>query len=322
MTATMFVPGTRLSPDEHETLLSKLTPAERKIHDWYQQFDADYAEKLRSNYGIHCSLVNAIQGCNVRELAWELQRAVQRRAWEDMPEYPGNATQGKVLHLSFVEWVESKLHIRVDDLMRLMSGQLPDADKAGEAAISVIDAMHQEDPEMLKVLMHASTNSNLPGWRQLVDGKAKECNGKWSVCASHLSDITAGKVGGNGSNQHSKSNATPDGALLDETRSHRQPKDERERQRIRFRGLKDNPEKCAELGITTEGAKAAFEAMCNSRTIPLVEVGRIAGFKEKPRKRIELSGAITPAQHYEKALAFFGEEHVRQFIQIAQEELK
>ena len=53
-----------------------------------------------------------------------------------------------------------------------------------------------------------------------------------------------------------------------------------------------------------------------------MEVGRIAGFKEKPRKRIELAGSLTPTQHYEKALAFFGEEHIRQFIQIAQEELK
>lgn len=267
-----------MTPEEHEMLLSKLSPAERKIHDWYQQFDPDYADKLRANYGIHCSLVTAIQGCNVRELAWELQRAVARRAWEDMPEFPGNAIQGKVLHLSFVEWVTGYLHTSVDELMRIMSGQLPDADKAGEAAIAVIDAMHAEDPEALKVLMHSAPDSNLPGWRQLVDGKAKECNGKWTECATHLSDITAGKAG------RPKKNSTPDVELMDETKTKGTPKSERERQRIRYRGLKDNPEKCAELGITTEGAEAAFTAMCKSSTISLAEVARIAGFKDKPRR--------------------------------------
>ena len=315
MTATMFVPGTRLSPDEHETLLSKLTPAERKIHDWYQQFDADYAEKLRSNYGIHCSLVNAIQGCNVRELAWELQRAVQRRAWEDMPEYPGSPTQGKVLHLSFVEWVTSYLHTSVDDLMRIMSGQLPDADKAGEAAISVIDAMHSEDPEALKVLMHASPDSNLPGWRQLVDGKAKECNGKWTECATHLSDITAGKVTRGTDGKFTR--AAGHAAWSDDTKgADRKPTSERERQRIRLRGLKDNPEKCAELGITTEGAQAAFDAMCRSSTIPLAEVGRIAGFQSGcSDKRLRLSPAITPAQAKAKLIAFYGKEWFAELIQ-------
>lgn len=292
-----------MTPEEYDAMLSKLTPAERKLHDWYQQFDSDYADKLRANYGIHCSLVNAIQGCNVRELAWELQRAVARRAWEDMPEFPGNAIQGKVLHLSFVEWVNEYLHTSVDDLMRIMSGQLPDADKAGEAAIAVIDAMHAEDPDALKVLMHSSPDSNLPGWRQLVDGKAKECNGKWTECATHLSDITAGKRGGQTGNANASKNESTSGG---DSFNKGQPKSERERQRIRYRGLKDNPEKCAELGITTEGAEAAFTAMCKSSTISLAEVARIAGFKDKPRKRIELSGSLTPAQAKVKLIAFYG----------------
>lgn len=294
-----------MTPEEYEALLSKLTPAERKIHDWYQQFDPDYAEKLRANYGIHCKLVTAIQGCNVRELAWELQRAIARRAWEDMPEYPGNPVQGKVLHLSFIEWVTDKLHTSVDELMRIMSGQLPDADKAGEAAIAVIDAMHAEDPDALKVLMHAAPDSNLPGWRQLIDGKAKECNGKWTECATHLSDITAGKRGGQLGNSNASKNETAPGG---DSFSVGRPGSERERQRIRFRGLKENPAKCKELGITTDGAQAAFDAMCRSSTIPLAEVHRIAGFKETPRKRIELSGSLTPARAKAKLIAFYGEK--------------
>jgi hypothetical protein len=309
LTNDNFVLGTRMTLEEHEALLSKLTPAERKIHDWYQQFDADYAEKLRANYGIHCTLVNAIQGCNVRELAWELQRAVSRRAWEDMPEFPGNAIQGKVLHLSFIEWVTSYLHTSIDELMRIMSGQLPDADKAGEAAIAMIDAMHAEDPDALKALMHSAPDSNLPGWRQLIDNKAKECDGKWTEASTHLSDITAGKVGGNGNNQYAKSKPAPDAGLLDPTRDARsRPTNERERMRIRLRGLKDDPEKCKELGITTKSAQAAFDVMCRNANIPLAEVSRIAGFKQNPRKRIELSGALSHAQVADKLINFFGRD--------------
>ena len=301
-----------MTPEEYEALLAKMTPSERKVYDWYQQFDREYADKLRVNYGIHCKLVEAIQGCNVRELAWELQRAVARRAWEDMPEYPGSPTQGKVLHLSFVEWVNSYLHTSVDELVRIMSGQLPDADKAGEAVIAVIDAMHAEDPETLKVLMHSAPDSNLPGWRQLVDGKAKECNGMWTQCATHLSDITAGKVG---TNRYTVSSAASGAALSDDSKGDdRKPKSERERQRIRFRGLKDNPEKCAELGITTKGAQAAFDAMCRSSTIPLAEVGRIAGFKEKPRKRIEISASLKTKAVASKLLSFFGKDFVAQLV--------
>jgi len=304
-----FVSGTRMTPEEHQALFSKLTPTERKIHNWYQQFDTDYADKLRANYGIHCSLVNAIQGCNVRELAWELQRAVTRRAWEDMPEFPGNAIQGKVLHLSFIEWVTSYLHTSIDELMRIMSGQLPDADKAGEAAIAVINAMHAEDPDALKALMHSAPDSNLPGWRQLIDNKAKECNGKWTEASTHLSDITAGKVGGhNPKGTDGKFTVAPSGgATVDGTKgANRCPTNERERQRVRYRGLKDNPEKCAELGITTEGAQAAFDAMCRSSSIPLAEVSRIAGFKQNPRKRIELAGSLSSKVVANKLIAFYG----------------
>jgi hypothetical protein len=149
---------------------------------------------------------------------------------------------------------------------------------------------------------YSTEGSNLPGWQKLIASKAAECNGKWTEAASHLADITAGKRG--------VSNKSASGAdLLDPTnRRDGKPKSERERQRIRYRGLKDSPEACSKLGITTEGAQAAFDAMCRSRTISLAEVARIAGFKENPRKRIELSGALTPAQAKAKLIAFYGEE--------------
>jgi hypothetical protein len=306
---------TRITNDEQALLDSRLTSHERRVLDWYRQFEDTYAEKLQVNYKIHTSLSTAIKNCDVRELAWQMQRAIQHRAWEDMPEYPGSPTQGKVLHLSFTEWVEEYLFTNVDGLVRIMSGHLPQANEAGEAVIAVIDAVHAEDPQMLKTLMsdYSTEGSNLPGWQKLIASKAAECNGKWTEAASHLADITAGKVGapeGNDNAAKDKNNAPSGGALNDDSKQagKRQPKSERERQRIRYRGLKDSPEACSKLGITTEGAQAAFDAMCRSRTISLAEVARIAGFKENPRKRIELSGALTPAQAKAKLIAFYGEE--------------
>jgi hypothetical protein len=298
---------TRITNDEQALLDSRLTSHERRVLDWYRQFEDTYAEKLQVNYKIHTSLSTAIKNCDVRELAWQMQRAIQHRAWEDMPEYPGSPTQGKVLHLSFTEWVEEYLFTNVDGLVRIMSGHLPQANEAGEAVIAVIDAVHAEDPQMLKTLMsdYSTEGSNLPGWQKLIASKAAECNGKWTEAASHLADITAGKVG---TNRYTAPSAAS-GAALDGTKGEdRKPKSERERQRIRYRGLKDSPEACSKLGITTEGAQAAFDAMCRSRTISLAEVARIAGFKENPRKRIELSGALTPAQAKAKLIAFYGEE--------------
>lgn len=291
--------------EEHDAMLSKMTPEELNLYSWYAQFPN--GDELQRNYRIHCKLSTAIKNCNVRELAVEMERAIRNRAWENMPEYPGNDIFGKVLNLSFVDWVENHLFSSVDTLMRLMSGQLPDADKAGDAAIAMIDALQEEDPDTLKVLMHSKADSNLPGWRQLVDSKAKECNGKWTQCSAHLSDITAGKVGGD---RRSEKFQTASGAVCsDPTRDDRsRPTNERERQRVRLRGLKDNPAKCAAIGITAEGAQAAFEAMCTSATIPIAEIHRIAGFKEKPRKRIEIAHALTPDRVAGKLISFFGRE--------------
>ena len=227
---------TRITNDEQALLDSRLTSHERRVLDWYRQFEDTYAEKLQVNYKIHTSLSTAIKNCDVRELAWQMQRAIQHRAWEDMPEYPGSPTQGKVLHLSFTEWVEEYLFTNVDGLVRIMSGHLPQANEAGEAVIAVIDAVHAEDPQMLKTLMsdYSTEGSNLPGWQKLIASKAAECNGKWTEAASHLADITAGKVGapeGNDNAAKDKNNAPSGGALNDDSKQagKRQPKSERQR---------------------------------------------------------------------------------------------
>jgi hypothetical protein len=307
MTTTAFVPGTRMTPEEYDAMLSKMSPEELRLHSWYAQFPN--GEELQLNYRIHCDVSKAISECDVRKIAHALQRAIANRAWEQLPEYPGNEVFGKVEHLSFIQWVEGKLHRSPSELVRVLSGHLPDPDEAGAAVLCVIDEIQAEDPDTLRSMLRKPAEANLPSLRQVVDSKAEQCNGKWTQVATHLSDITAGKVGARSGDQHWKNkshNTPPDGVLSQPSKC--QPTNERERQRIRYRGLKDNPAKCAELGITTEGAQAAFDAMCNSVTIPLAEVARIAGFKENPRKRIELAGALDPAKVAAKLLDFFGRD--------------
>jgi hypothetical protein len=308
MTTTAFVPGTRMTPEEYDAMLSKMSPEELRLHSWYAQFPN--GEELQLNYRIHCDVSKAISECDVRKIAHALQRAIANRAWEQLPEYPGNEVFGKVEHLSFIQWVEGKLHRSPSELVRVLSGHLPDPDEAGAAVLCVIDEIQAEDPDTLRSMLRKPAEANLPSLRQVVDSKAEQCNGKWTQVATHLSDITAGKVGGhNPKGTDGKFTVAPSGGASDDTKSaNRTPKSERERQRIRYRGLKDNPAKCAELGITTEGAQAAFDAMCNSVTIPLAEVARIAGFKENPRKRIELAGALDPAKVAAKLLDFFGRD--------------
>ena len=55
--------------------------------------------------------------------------------------------------------------------------------------------------------------------------------------------------------------------------------------------------------------------MCRNSTISLAEVGRIAGFKENPRKRIELAGSLTPTQARDKLIAFYGKEWFAELVQ-------
>jgi hypothetical protein len=67
----------------------------------------------------------------------------------------------------------------------------------------------------------------------------------------HLSDITAGKAGapeGNDNAAKDKNNTPSGGVLNDPTKGRNaHPKSERERQRIRYRGLKDNPKAGREI---------------------------------------------------------------------------
>ena len=192
-TQTKLVPGTRLTVEEHEALLNKMTPQERAIHEWYQQFETDYRDKLKHNISVTSSVIKAINGCDVRQLAHDLEHAIRLRVWEDLPTGLAQERHRKVEHFTFLQWCEQVLFTSPDELMRIMSGHLPDANTAGEAAIAVIDQVSSEEPDMLKVLTHQAPGTNLPGWRQLVDSKAKECNGKWSECAAYLSDVMLGR---------------------------------------------------------------------------------------------------------------------------------
>ena len=211
-----------------------------------------------------------------KQLAITFVDCVKQRAWDGIAYMPSVESKREVRHYTPLQWMRECIGAEPDELMRTVAGHLPNAEEASAAAITMIDLLKYEEPETLRELCHDYRHgeSNMLGWNSLFK-MLQEADPVWGQAQAQLQEAVRGKPGGNGSNQHTKSNSAhraekqPDPTIG----THGKPTDRKSRLIRTLTNLKDDPEACKEKGTTPEKVQSALTKLVRGIT-PSVEAAK------------------------------------------------
>jgi len=186
-----------------------------------------------------------------KQLAVTFVDCVSQRAWDGIAYMPSVESKREVRHYTPLQWMRECIGAEPDELMRTVAGHLPNAEEASAAAITMIDLLKDEEPDTLRELCrdYRHGESNMLGWNSLFK-MLQEADPVWSQAQAQLQEAVKGKPGGNGSNQHTKSNSAhraekrPDPTVA----SYGKPTDRKSRLIRTLTNLKEDPEACKAKG--------------------------------------------------------------------------
>ena len=249
-----------------------------------------------------------------RQLAIVFTDAVKQRVWEQIAYLPAVESKRKVRSYTFMGWMREYIGAEPDEFIRTITGHNPSADEGSAATIATVQLMADEEPDTLRELCvdHRNGETNMLGWDGLL--KQKEATDPaWSAARVALQEAVRNKRGGNGSNQHTKSNASHRDAKQDPTlsESNRMPKDRKSRLVRTLINLANDPDECKKKGLKNEEVKAALSRLVRGLS-PSVEASkREAGLavSKKPSAGLGVRGAADDVA--KRLIRMVGADHAK-----------
>jgi hypothetical protein len=249
-----------------------------------------------------------------KQLAVTFVDCVRQRAWDGIAYMPSVESKREVRHYTPLQWMRECIGAEPDELMRTVAGHLPNAEEASAAAITMIDLLKDEEPDTLRELCrdYRHGESNMLGWNSLFK-MLQEADPVWAQAQAQLQEAVKGKPGGNGSNQHTKSNAAhraekqPDPTVG----TYGKPTDRKSRLIRTLTNLKDDPEACKAKGTTPEKVQGALTKLVRGITPSVEAAKREAGIAlpTKPAGGLGIRGAAEDVAR--RIIATVGAEQAR-----------
>ena len=231
-----------------------------------------------------------------RQLAIVFTDAVKQRVWEQIAYMPAVESKREVRSYTFMGWMRDYIGAEPDEFIRTITGHNPSADEGSAATIATVELMAEEEPNTLRELCkdYRHGESNMLGWDGLLKQK-ESTDAAWSAARVALQEAVKNKPGGNGSNQHTKSNAPHRDAKQDPTlsESNRMPKDRKSRLIRTLTNLENNPDECKKKGTTKERVAAAKSRLVRGLSPSCEATKREAGIalSAKPTNGLGVRGA-------------------------------
>lgn len=214
-----------------------------------------------------------------KQLAAVLADCIKQQAWDGVAYMPAVASKREVRHYSPMQWLRECIGAEPDELMRLLAGQQLTKEETAPAAKGLVLLLKEHEAATLRSLCadYQTESGTMVGWETLI----KQCG--WGEVLLELHSEVKNKPGGNGSNQHTKSNATRCVAKQEDPTlgAGRQPKDRKSRLIRTLTNLKDNPDTCKERGTTPEKVENALNRLVRGLTPSVEAAKREAGLAEK-----------------------------------------
>ena len=248
-----------------------------------------------------------------RQLAIVFTDAVQQRVWEQIAYMPAVESKREVRAYTFMGWMREYIGAEPDEFIRTITGHTPSADEGSAATIATVELMAEEEPDTLRELCvdHRNGETNMLGWDGLLKQK-ESTDPAWSAARVALQEAVKNKPGGNGSNQHTKSNAAQRAALQDPTLgADRKPKDRKSRLVRTLTNLANNPDECKKKGLENEKVKTALSRLVRGLSPSCEASKREAGIAlpTKPSAGLGVRGAADDVA--KRLIRMVGAQHAK-----------
>lgn len=240
-------------------------------------------------------LGNALRNSDPRLTAHYLASCLNTRVWETgvvyMPSVPGRR---KVRTWpSCVGWLEEELFTTPDAVMRAIAGSHPNIEEATTAASQLIQEIDQADHHLFLQLLADcpnGENSNLPGWRRLLESQAQLLGKEWAEVKGQMEELSIGtSKGGRPKKTAAHHAAVNTDASLG---ADRKPTDARGRLIRTLRRLREDPKACKAKGTTAEKVDAAYQRLIRGLTTSVEGAKREAGIAQpKPSGGLGVKGS-------------------------------
>lgn len=268
------------------------TNHELQAQEEAQRFIQSQTIEIQAATSLSQQLGNALRNSDPRLTAHYLASCLNMRVWEAgvvfMASVPGKR---KVRTWpTLVGWLEEELFTTPDSVMRAIAGSHPDIEEATTAAGQLIEEINEADHHLFLQLLADCPNgedSNLPGWRRLLESQAKLLGPQWAAVKAQMEELSVNSAGNTKSTRGKDgkfTNSPYHGELDKDTSigSNGHPKDERGRLIRSLRRMREDPAACKERGTTIEKVDAAYQRLIRGLT-PSVEAARREAGISKPK---------------------------------------
>lgn len=262
--------------------MSTLT-AQRQAQDTREQFFDELPQSVRLNTELTEKLKSHYLTNSPKQVAMTLVSCIQGRVWEAVAFMAGAERHQEVRQYTPLQWMRECIGVEPDELMRTVAGDLADPEEAASAAKTLTELVKAEEPQTFRRYLadvELPKGIKLPGWRRLLQEKAKIPGGPWVEAQAALDREVQRPVG------RPEGNCAGPGQL--------RPRDgTRDNIRRRLERYAADPAACAERGIKPEQVDRALTLFLRGQ-LSAAAAEREAGMA-KPRNqaaRLRMGGTV------------------------------
>lgn len=266
-----------------------MTPvtAQQQAQETRAQFFADLPQEIRLNTELTEKLKSHYLTNSPKQVAMTLVSCIQGRVWEGIAYMAGAQRHQEVRSYTPLQWMRECIGVEPDELMRTVAGDLADPEEAASAAKTLTELVKTEEPQTFRRYLadvELPRGIKLPGWRRLLQEKAKIPGGPWVEAQAALDREVQQPVGTN----RFTSSSTGGPPVL----SHPE-RGTRDNIRRRLEKYAADPAACAERGTKPEQVEEALSLFLRGQ-LNAAAAERHAGLA-KPRNqaaRLRMGGTV------------------------------
>ena len=286
---------------------------------WFRSLDPT----IRINYYTSQEIKELWLTNSPKQLAIAFAAAARQEVWKQVPYMPAIESKREIRSYAFLGWLREVIGAEPDEFMRTIAGHLPNAEEASAAAVQLVQLMADEDPDSLRELCkdYRFGETNMAGWKGLLQQKQKT-DPVWGPALHALDAAVKNGRGGNGSNQHTKSNSPHRGEKQDPTvKANGHPTDRKSRLIRTLTNLETKPDECQKKGTTPEKVSAAKARLVRGLTPSVEAAKREAGIavSQKPSAGLGVRGDADDVA--KRLIRMVGIDHAKRIAQAILEAL-
>lgn len=278
------------------------TNFELQAQEEAQRFIQSQPLEIQAATSISQQLGTALRNSDPRLTAHYLAECLNMRVWETGVVFMASVPSKRKVRTwpTLVGWLEEELFTTPDAVMRAIAGSHPDIEEATTAAGQLIQEINDADHHLFLQLLADCPNgedSNLPGWRRLLESQAKLLGKQWVMVKAQMEDLSIKPGGGQPGNRNAVKNKD-DAAYRAASSSDpslgadRKPTDARGRLIRSLRRMREDPDACKAKGTTVEKVDTAYQRLIRGLTQSVEAARREAGIaKPKPAGGLGVKGS-------------------------------